>query len=96
MKKPAASVPAQPSELAARHVQSLALGKKFYKRADAALDELLKTAKAGDVIVLPDRRPVPSLLRGKKFRVIDKFEKKNSIGVGLSARRFELEEVEGL
>lgn len=79
--------------LAVRHVVSLARGKKYYKRADAALDALLQQVKAGDVVSLPDAAPVPKELRGKKFSVVDKFEKKNSIGVGLSARRYELEEI---
>ncbi|MCU1338861.1 MAG: hypothetical protein JWO19_4442 [Bryobacterales bacterium] len=91
-KKPAASV--LPLEtLAVRHVVSLARGKFYYKKADAALDALLKQAKTGDVIVLPNEKPVPTAYRGKTFRVTDKFASKNSIGVGLSARRFELEEI---
>jgi hypothetical protein len=91
-KKPQASV--LPLEtLAVRHVVSLARGKMYYKKADAALDALLKQAKTGDLIVLPDEKPVPIAYRGKKFRVTDKFESRNSIGVGLSARRFELEEL---
>ena len=82
------------AELTALHVSSLAEGKAGYKQADAALDALLKVAKVGEVIVLPEEKPIPVDLRGKKFRVIDKFEKKNSIGVGLSARRYEVEEIE--
>lgn len=80
--------------MTALHVSALAVGKAKYKEADAALDALLKVAKPGQVIVLPEEKPIPVDLRGKKFRVKDKFEKKNSIGVGLSARRYELEEVE--
>ena len=91
-KKPSVSV-LSPEALAVRHVVSLDRGKKYYKKADAALDALLQQSKAGDVISLPDAAPVPKELRGKKFRVTDKFEKKNSIGVGLSARRYELEEI---
>jgi hypothetical protein len=75
------------------HVSALADGKKFYKEADAALEALLLKAKVGEVITLADEKPIPVDLRGKKFQVIDKFAKKNSIGVGLSARRYELEEV---
>lgn len=91
-KKPSRSV-LSPEVLAVKHVVSLDRGKKYYKKADAALDALLQQSKAGDLISLPDAAPVPKELRGKKFRVIDKFEKKNSIGVGLSARRYELEEI---
>lgn len=81
------------AQLAALHVSALAEGKAKYKIADAALDALLKKKKPGDEILLPDAKPIPTELRGKKFRVEDKFSKKNSIGVGLSARRFELKEV---
>lgn len=80
--------------LAFLHVAALAEGKAKYKEADAALDALLNQAKANEVIALPTDHPCPKELRGKKFKVIDKFEKKRSIGVGLSARRYELEEVE--
>ena len=83
-----------PAEIVAMHVSTLAEGKLRYKQADVLLDALLKVVKPGEVIVLPEAKPIPVDLRGKKFRVIDKFEKKNSIGVGLSARRYEVEEVE--
>lgn len=92
--------------LAALHVVELAEGKFHYKTADAALDVLLQQVKAGEVITLPKERfvsvatdaairklEIPSELRGKKFLVKDKFADRNSIGVGLSARRFELEEL---
>jgi hypothetical protein len=91
-KKPAASVLSLET-LAVRHVVSLARGKMYYKKADAALDALLRHAKTGDEIILPSEKPVPPAYRGKKFRVTDKFESRNSIGVGLSARRYELEEI---
>ena len=81
------------TELVALHLSALADGKKFYKEADAALEALLKQAKVGEVIALPVEKPIPVGLRGKKFAITDKFEKRNSIGVGLSARRYELEEV---
>lgn len=92
--------------LAALHVTELAEGKAHYKVADAALDALLAQVKAGTVITLPSERfvsvptdtairkvEIPAHLRGKKFQVLDKFAKRNSIGVGLSARRYELEEL---
>ena len=79
--------------LAWMHITALSVGKERYKTADAALDELLKQAKPGEVITLPSDGPCPKELRGKKFRVDDKFAKKNSIGVGLSARRYELKEI---
>lgn len=106
-KKPSASVPTQhlPSreELTALHVSALAEGKAQYKTADAALDHVIETTCercskckqiiAGQIITLPDAKPIPTELRGKSFRLVDKFEKRNSIGVGLSARRFELEDL---
>lgn len=82
-----------PGVLAARHLTALGKGKAQYKRSDAALDALLQKVKPGEVITLPDAPGVLAALRGKKFKVVDKFEKKNQIGVGLSARRFELGEV---
>jgi hypothetical protein len=36
---------------------------------------------------------VPVSLRKQKFRVVDKFASRNSIGVGVSARRYELEPI---
>jgi hypothetical protein len=81
------------AELAALHVAALTDGKARYKEADAALDALLKQAKVGEVITLPNQKPIPVDLRGKKFVISDKFAKRNSIGVGLSARRYELEEL---
>lgn len=86
--------------LAAIHLTTLALGKENYKKADIALEELLDQVKVGEVITLPNKEKlptghlIPEELRGKKFCVADKFAKKNSIGVGLSARRYEVEEVE--
>jgi len=76
------------------HVAALAEGKLRYKQSDVLLEALLKVVKVGEIIALPEAKPIPVDLRGKKFRVIDKFAKKNSIGVGLSARRYEVEEVE--
>jgi hypothetical protein len=89
MKRASTTPKLDTATLAARHVVSLARGKSHYKKADAALDALLTKAKAGDVITLPDQKPV----RKAKFRVIDKFASRNSIGVGLSARRYELEPI---
>lgn len=88
-KKPRLNAP----NLALLHVHSLREGKERYKAADAALDALLAKKKPGSVIKLPAGSKVAEDLRGKKFRVVDKFADRNSIGVGLNARRFELEEV---
>lgn len=89
MPKPRLNAP----NLALLHLHSLREGKERYKAADAALDALLEKKKAGAVIKLPIGKEVAEELRGKKFRVVDKFKSRNSIGVGLNARRFELEEV---
>lgn len=88
-KKPRLTAP----DLALLHLHSLAEGKSRYKIADSALDALLEKKKAGAVIKLPSGKEVAENLRGRKFRVVDKFKSRNSIGVGLNARRFELEEV---
>lgn len=52
------------------------------------MDALEKLIKAGDEVLIDSGK-----LKGKKFKLVDKFEGKNRIGVGLSARRFELEEI---
>lgn len=90
-------------ELAAMHVEALDLGKSKYKEADAALEAIVSQActkcktcgqlVAGQEIQLGDETGIPRELRGKRFRLVDKFASRLSIGVGLSARRFELEEV---
>jgi len=97
---------AKAGELAALHVAALVEGKTKYKEADAALEAVINELgehckacgqlKAGQVIELPNAKPIPVELRGKRFKLIDKFEKKHSIGVGQSARRYELEEVESV
>lgn len=81
-----------PAELAGIHVSSLAAGKAGYKTADFALEELLKKADVGQVFTIPSDFEDKDL-RGKKFCVKDKFAGKNSIPVGQSVRRYELEEV---
>lgn len=81
------------SALALRHLVSLAKGKKFYKQSDAAIEALMQNAKAGDVITLPETLKTPKEFRGKKFEVVDKFETRISVNVGMNARRFELSDV---
>lgn len=65
--------------------------------------------RAGQIITIPNvasitipdpteptgkrKLEIPKELRGKKFRLLDQFAEKTRIGVGLSARRYELEEV---
>jgi len=86
----------------------LALGKACYKLQDYLLDEIIPGAKkkSNRKIQVPkiDRQAIQKTLEaalgvtiatieGRTFQVADKFADRNSIGVGLSARRFELEEV---
>jgi hypothetical protein len=42
---------------------------------------------------LPDERPLIAELRGRTFKLVDKYETRNSVNVGMNARRFELKEV---
>lgn len=79
-----------PALLAAQHLTASELGKLHYKQADAALEELLKKKKVGDVITLPNGKPVVAHLRGKKFRIRSKGWK---FPVGQNARSIELEEI---
>lgn len=85
---PKPSKPASPSELVSKCVSALASGKRHYKKSDAAMDALEKVVKAGEVVTIEAGK-----LKGKQFKLVDKFEGKNRIGVGLSARRYELEEI---
>src|SRR5438309_762077 len=62
--------------LAWKHISNLQRGKTGYKQADAAFEALMKLVKPGDIVTLPAN----CKLAGKKFLVIDKFEKKISIG----------------
>jgi hypothetical protein len=98
---------AELSKLASEALVSLALGKAYYKHQDHLVEALLDaTKKRRDLkfAVKVDRAAVKKQLDsalemicatidGKTFAIADKFEDRNSIGVGLSARRYELEEV---
>ncbi len=75
--------------LAWRHLSNLQRGKTGYKKADAAFEALMKLVKAGETVTLPAN----CRMAGKKFLVIDKFEKKIAVNVGMNARRYELEEL---
>lgn len=70
------------------HLHASITGKDFYKIADELLDELVAKMKPGQVVKIPHGK-----LAGKSFRLVDKFAQKNRIGVGMSARRYEFEEV---
>lgn len=68
------------ADLCQRQQRALELGKKWYKRADALMDEI-------------ERQMEPGQIEGR-YKLVDKFASKNRINVGLNARRYELEVVE--
>lgn len=72
------------ASLVTKHLRSLELGKKHYKKSDAALDEIEKQIIPGEIVALPS---------GKKVRFKDKFADRTRINVGMNARRYEFEEV---
>lgn len=98
---------AELSKLASEALVSLALGKACYKHQDHLVETILANTrrKADEKLrVKVDRKKIEEQLEllvaeaaatldGKTYRIADKFEERNSIGVGLSARRYELEEV---
>lgn len=95
--KPGPQAVDSPAEIAAAHLEFLETGKAGYKAADSALELLIEQSKIdpcptcgaqrfknGGIVKGPD---------GKSFRIVDKFSGKNSIPVGQSARRYQLEEI---
>jgi hypothetical protein len=91
-------------QAATEHVVFLALGKACYKYADVQLEMLLAKRNRTAIGLKLDRKEVNkriqealdlifATVQGRRFRVSDKFAGRNSIPVGQSARRFELEEV---
>ena len=77
------------SQKVARCVRAMELGRKNYRQADVTMDALEKEMTPGDVVIVSSGK-----LRGKKFKMIDKFAGgKTRINVGMNARRYELEEV---
>lgn len=77
---PALDVPT----LAARVVASREVGKRGYKKADAAMAELVKQIKPGETVTLAS---------GKKFQLKDNWEGKTQVAAISFSRRYELEEV---
>lgn len=76
------------SVMLGRHLRSLELGKKRYAQADAAMSELLKETKPGDIVKTPS---------GKKFRLMDLHKQarehgKKKVCIAI-CREFEFEEV---
>jgi hypothetical protein len=107
--KPAKKVDPVRGLMYAEHLTLLALGKACYKRADVILDVLLQHRVENEVVKITSRRlskkEISKTLRealklifvtieGKNFAIRDKFADRNSIGVGQSARRFEIDEIE--
>ena len=70
--------------LVGKHVRSLELGKRAYKRSDASLDAILKAMKPGDVVTLKG---------GKKFQLVDEFATKTILFKPCGVRRYKLEEI---
>lgn len=93
MPKPTKS-PEKPEALAAKVLRNKDLGKKRYKQSDAGMVEFLKSlptcAHCGNILVPKEPITLPT---GKKVALVDNFAKKHSMGVGLSARRYEFEEI---
>jgi hypothetical protein len=71
-------------ELIAKHVRSLDLGKRNYKKADAALEAILATMKAGDVVTAAN---------GRKYELVDEFAVKMTVFKPCGVRRYRLEEI---
>jgi hypothetical protein len=73
---------ADTSELIAKHVHSLELGKRNYKKADAALEAIVATMKAGEIVTAAN---------GKKYELVDEFAAKPVVFRPVGVRRFRLE-----
>ncbi|MCU1301986.1 MAG: hypothetical protein JWQ87_2270 [Candidatus Sulfotelmatobacter sp.] len=85
---------AVPAGKVAKHLSNLALGKKYYKKSDAALDEVLEKLPRCETCKQPVANGLEVKLRsGKKVRLVDKFADKHRTNVGQNARRYEFEEV---
>lgn len=70
--------------LAGKHIRSLELGKRAYKRSDASLEAILKVMKPGDVVTLKG---------GKKFELVDEFATRTTVFKPCGVRRYKLEEI---
>jgi hypothetical protein len=75
---------ADTAELISKHVRSLDLGKKNYKKADAALEAIISTMKPGDVAVAAN---------GRKYELVDEFAERMTVFKPCGIRRYKLEEV---
>jgi hypothetical protein len=83
-----------PKGKVAKALTNLARGKKYYKKADAAMDEVLerlpRCGACGGVVAADI---TVTLRSGKKFKLVDNFAEKHRTNVGQNARRFEFEEM---
>ncbi len=70
--------------LVGKHVRSLELGKRAYKRSDASLEAILKVMKPGDVVTLKG---------GRRYELVDEFAEKLTVFKPCGVRRFKLEEI---
>jgi hypothetical protein len=95
------------AQIFAEHLVMLNLGKACYKRADALLEVALLQPNRHEPAKITKRRLgrkaiakrlrdamnlITATVEGRKFVISDKFANRNSVAVGQSARRFEIEE----
>lgn len=66
------------------HLRSHSLGKNRYAQSDAAMAELLKEVKPGEIVKTPS---------GKKYRLVDKHDSPKKVVCIAICRRYEFEEV---
>jgi len=71
-------------ELAARHLRAREAGKRAYRRAELALDEIVKRAKVGQEIELGS---------GKKVALKDLYAEENKVYRAHGIARYELKEL---
>jgi hypothetical protein len=72
------------SLMLAQHLRSLAIGRKRYQMADAAMEVLLKQLTPGEILVLKS---------GKKFQLIDRYAFKTVVFQPCGVRRYQFDEV---
>jgi hypothetical protein len=84
-------------EVAADHIEALAVGKQGYKFADSALDLLIGQCETDPCPTCGGRRfkndGIVKAEDGRRFRIVDKMATKLRDNVGMNYRRYELEEL---
>jgi hypothetical protein len=85
---------ALPKGKVSKALTNLSRGKQYYKKADAAMDEVLeRLPRCGTCGGVMAANITVTLRSGKKFKLVDNFAEKHRTNVGQNARRFEFEEV---